>query len=79
MASNLRKGLKLPERKGSSYFDRYESEQMNLWLSFKQDMNDLILNEEEEEIIIEAARETFQAFSEIGAEIIAASKQPSAS
>lgn len=73
MAKTLRSGLKLNEKEGSSYFDRYGSQQMEFWLEFKKDMNNQPFSNEEKEEIVELAKETFNAFSEIGTEILSES------
>ena len=74
MAKNLRAGLNLIDRNGSSYFDRYGEEQMNFWLQFKKDMNNQPFTEKEKSEIINLAKETFNTFSEIGTEILAKSE-----
>lgn len=71
LASNLQKGLELPEKtKGASYFVRYGDLQMERWLEFKKRMNSLELSEEAEDEILESAKRTFKAYDEIGNEIL---------
>lgn len=75
MAKTLRDGLGLSDRDGSSYFDRYQEKQMEYWLEFKKSMNEQNFSDNVQSEIIEQAKSTFQAFSDIGSEIIANSQK----
>ncbi len=70
MAKNLREGMGFAEREASSYFDRYQENQMKFWLEFKKEMNEESITGEEEEATINIAKATFEAFIEIGNEIL---------
>lgn len=70
MAGKLRDGLGLSTRRGASYFDRYQENQMRYWLDFKATMNEAGFDETEESAIVEAAKRTFAAFFQIGNELI---------
>lgn len=75
MVPTLRKGMNLEDRKGSSYFDRYQDKQMTYWLEFKKDMNEQPLEPKERELILDFAKATFETFGHIGSEILHESKR----
>ncbi len=70
LAKSLRAGLSLPETVGASYFDRYGEKQRERWNGFKHDMNMIGFSEEERNLLVEKAKETFAAFGKIGTELL---------
>jgi heme oxygenase len=55
--------LKLTANDGFTFFGGYGGQTIPMWQTFKQSINQLLLNAGEETIIIEAANETFLRFS----------------
>ena len=72
MAKNIRDGLGLPPDRGATYFDRHGDEQRQRWTAFKQDMNTLDFSPAEKGELVSSAKRMFQAFFEIGSELLTA-------
>jgi heme oxygenase len=69
MAKNIITGMGLPQDQGASYFDRYGDKQRQRWTSFKERMNANGFNQEQIAEIVEAGKEMFIVFFEIGDEL----------
>lgn len=70
MAKTLRDGLKLPEDKGASYFDRYGDKQRERWGAFKATMNEQTFTPAEAKAVVAEAKYLFESFFEIGTELL---------
>ncbi len=66
MAKNIIAGMGLPQDQGASYFDRYGENQRQRWTAFKERMNANGFDRKQIDHIVEAGKEMFIAFSEIG-------------
>lgn len=71
LAKSLRAGLSLPETAGATYFDRYGEKQRERWTGFKHEMNMIGFSQEDKDLLVEKAKETFAAFGKIGSELLA--------
>jgi len=69
MAKNIITGMGLPQDQGASYFDRYGDKQRERWTAFKERMNANNFSPTEIAKIVEAGKEMFMAFFEIGDEL----------
>ncbi len=69
MAKSIIKGMDLPVDQGASYFDRYGDQQRPRWTAFKTRMNEQDFDQEQIAQIVEAGKEMFIAFFEIGDEL----------
>jgi heme oxygenase (biliverdin-IX-beta and delta-forming) len=69
MAKNIVSGMNLPEEHGASYFDRYGDKQRERWTAFKERMNGNNFSPTEISGLVEAGKEMFIAFFEIGDEL----------
>jgi len=74
MAKNIIAGMHLPEDRGASYFDRYGDKQRERWTAFKERMNACGFSQSEIDQIVEAGKEMFLAFFEIGDQLSLATK-----
>jgi heme oxygenase len=68
LARALRKSWNL-DGEGLAYFDPYGEEQPQRWAAFRADMDGLTFEADQEEAIIEMAKATFVAISEVSDEV----------
>ena len=58
----MAKHLNLPDGKGVSFFTGYGEDTENMWQEFKQTLNRLTAGKQKDDLIIEAANQTFSKF-----------------
>lgn len=76
IAKGIRRGLGLENGGGTAYLDPYGDRQKELWAEFKEGLRALPVNGDRLDAMVAAARRTFDATGEIGADVLARTEPP---
>ncbi|TVQ33146.1 MAG: biliverdin-producing heme oxygenase [Phycisphaeraceae bacterium] len=71
IAVNIRKAFDLQPGRGDRYLDPYGEDQRQHWAAFKRDMDAEVFTDEQQETLVAAAREMFEAISHISEDLAA--------